>query len=71
MPRKIPDNAALGLEDILALCSKSLSDLKKAMGRAEELSDLVIVLHLSHMRDGIDEIERKARDARQNVYRDS
>lgn len=69
MPRKIPDNAASGIEDILGLCGKARNDWREAMQKAKELGDLVMIFRLSMMRDDLAEIERKARDARQNIYK--
>ena len=68
MPRKIPDNAADGLEDILQSCRKSRRYWTEAQKKAEQLGDIVIILQLSRLRDELAEIERKARDARQNIY---
>jgi hypothetical protein len=69
MPRKIPDNAASGIEDILDLCGKARGNWRKIMQKAEQLGDLAMVIQLASVRDDLAEIERKARDARQNIYK--
>lgn len=68
MPRKIPDNAAAGIEDILQSCRKSRRYWTEAQKKAEQLGDLVIIMQLSRLNYELGEIERKARDARQNIY---
>lgn len=68
MPSRLPTNTINNLEDILALCRQARRQWTSVMEHAVKQHDIIVQAHLGHLRDTIAEIERKARDARRNVY---
>lgn len=63
--KRLANKVIWSLEDIIALCRVARPEWQKAMERAEERMDPIMLMALAKMRDAFAEIERKAKNARQ------
>jgi len=65
---RLANKTIWALEDITALCSRARKNWEKAMTRAENKLDPVIVASLAHLSNDLAQIESIARLARQGDY---
>lgn len=65
---RLPTNVINNLEDILAVFLGIWGEVRAISDRAERQMDPVMLARLNSLSQRLAKVERKARDARQNVY---
>lgn len=65
---RLPTNVIHNLEDILAVFLGIWGEVRAISDRAERQMDPVMLARLNSLSQRLAKVERKARDARQNVY---